>query len=132
LSGDPDTRPEVEPALSREEWERVEAEAEESGGTISDVAGCLALAGFGHKAIALLNHALPDGDPRKLTWWDAENLRRSCVYGGCDPESPTCSVCATRLRIQRVLPPSEPIVSPERARELADAALRDLAGDEDP
>jgi hypothetical protein len=76
------------PALTAEEWERrwcvrvdttvsinkyglvvINDGSNESSGRAEIGADA------GYAAIALLNHVLPDGDPRKLTWADVEAAR---------------------------------------------------------
>jgi hypothetical protein len=73
----------VEPALTREEWESVDADRAGEpltgigiGYTNGDLrTGDLCNPYTPHCLIALLNHALPDGDPRKITREKVKALR---------------------------------------------------------
>lgn len=63
----------VRPALSAGEWAELD-HYPASPSTLEDVQ-TLPLIDDRHRAVALANHALPDGDPRKITRADVDALR---------------------------------------------------------
>ena len=64
--------------------------------------------------IALANHALPDDDPRKLTWEDSHAVREAWeTLGGADPDSTLYRIAQ---KLAAFLPSSPPTDRGRRAR----------------
>lgn len=105
----PDTH-EIEPALTAEEWARIERDVPIMRiSTVDDV--CSLDLDDKVAAIAIANHTLPDGDPRKITRddvdfleWVAEQMRKAPI--GSPDDDAKLDRFADRLRA--LLPPEEP------------------------
>jgi hypothetical protein len=90
----------IEPALTRRQWEKAQVEAELWEPTTA------------HMEMALANAKLPDGDRRKLSRLHAVNLRAAavCFETGLLPGPQTRSQLVAALRatagaIESILPP---------------------------